>query len=236
MPSFATLNLVNLKHPNFDQRDQSLSFQTRDLCAQEAEDHDYCIFNNRLYINKPGDATPVKFDGELYIYAVRTIHKLEIMTEYALQLSQGEVVNVIHINTRTLSDHRDNYERTTVALNNQVHVSINIDKLNPIHHEEFVQDIAHKAEQIREILNAPSATVVYPVIDKVHPTLGTQPPKRIRYITSVVQQLSDFEVRKPVGKKYTQKEIAALFIGGIELLLKQRNKDNTDETDKQSNT
>lgn len=196
MGMFDTVRAQNIVHKNF--KHNGVSFQTKDL---ECELSDYIIFNGRLWLERDGAAeeelscaVDTNFEGNLCIYTSVTHNDITKWIEYCLTFDHGSLVGVELMEERISSDKRDLSESRPNKPSNRMMVKIDISDLDEQEQDKALEALEGKLQKLREVLDNPCATIVYPA----RPTesglfaVGSGGGK-IRYVTSVVQSLSDFQ-------------------------------------------
>lgn len=202
MSSFDTVRMINLNdvNGNFLQRHNiKIEFQTKDL---EGNGSLYFIFNNKLYLEFDGEsssfydtAIPKMISGELNVYGIESTNEYDYWVEYLITLEDGNVSTVESVRYQIIKD-----KRSIDKLNprskesNVVMITIDIDNLDLERKKLFVEKISDKIDDIRTLLNEPTAAISYPVKNEPHPVLSfSLAPDGYHNVLSIIQTLPELK-------------------------------------------
>lgn len=198
MGMFDEVRAMNISHKHFNQRHNDTTFQTKDL---ENDLSVYCVFNGVLYQEVDGSngnlrhehAIPSTYSGELNIYTSIKKDDIESWVEYDLHFDSGKLVDVTPYEVRVTKDARDLSTQRPAMPSNRVTVTISVSGCDRDKTNLFVSSLNDsKIDAIRNILDEPTATVVYPAIHKSIDLWSDDLRQTVRSVTSVVQTKDDF--------------------------------------------
>lgn len=205
MGMYDSIRIVNLCHENFDGEHNNLSFQTQDISLDGS---DYFLFNDRLYLQYDGTelirhdkAIASDYSGEIEIYTHHSNSDFDLWLQYDLVFELGVLLEVKNGQSSIRKDKRDLSQFRPSAPTNKMKITLSVSDLDFNAQKSFAEKIGGKLDAIRELLEQPDATIVFPYLpeDSNHPfhilRNGT-----VRYLHSVVQRIEDFESVKKNGK------------------------------------
>lgn len=193
MGMYDELKVVHTTKPEFCLRHSNAVFQTKGL---ECELNNYVVFNDVLYLSSTlsgerGSAEVVDHTGSISIYTDITEGDILKWIEYELFFKKGILADVVAREPRIKKDLRDLSQSRPPAYSNKPHITISVANCDQAMQDDMIELLTdQKIDEVRELLQAPTATVSFPT-KKDDDYYGTHTGTRM--ITSVVQALSDLE-------------------------------------------
>lgn len=202
MGMFDEVKVLTLSHPNFNPQDIGTAFQTKDLGSDMSR---YLIFNNRLYKESEGLSEFLEFTGDLNLYCY--IDKPSplvnsVWLEYDMSFVDGELINVVPhpVDVQTKVDYSEFRLDKSMG---RVLINIDVTACSAEKQDAVMAKLTdEKLEQIRAILEEPTATISYPA--KRSPTSEFflfRFPARYSQIYSFAQTIDDLEAAGDSDKR-----------------------------------
>lgn len=215
MSAFDTVRIINLDdvNGNFLQRHNiKIEFQTQDLACNGSL---YFIFNNKLYLEFDGESSsfydtsiPQTISGEFSVYGIESTNEYEYWVEYLITLEDGNITTVESVRYQITKDKRSIAElNPKTKESNVVMITIDINNLDPEHKKLFVEKISDKIDDIRTLLDEPTAAISYPAKNEPHPFLSINlTPNGYHNILSIIQTLPNLDMAAKNNSDKIKKE------------------------------
>lgn len=187
MGMFDTLNVAQT---SFKELRNTSTFQTKSFDCTLAH---YVIFNDQLWMESDGNASfdlakPVDLSCDINVYDTPTENGITRWLEFNLHIAGGKLTAVDLVRNEITKDSRDLSAWRPTAKTAQVKIDLAGSDDSYVH---FHANLDENLEKIRTVIGCHKATITYPQKYESNARYGMG--SGCRMISSVVQDLSDFE-------------------------------------------
>lgn len=197
MSMFDTVSVINLSDKNF--KHNGVSFHSKSL---ECVGSEFVIFNSQLWQQYNGhsterndEAVPVSFSGDLNIYTSHTIGDRTYWIEYDLTLLSGKVMSVVLVADQLTADRSDKSTLRPSPKSNAAYITLDFRGVSGCVYDAFHAGLDANLDKLRSVIGDPKAEIAYQVKSPDTGIFSFGPSSR--WLHSVVQDMSDFQMVKP---------------------------------------